>query len=206
VSDPIPPPSCAVAFKEWAGVCSALMLGRQAIILRKGGIAEADGRFVPEHPWFWLYPTHVHQAQQGLFDDPAVAAADPPPPKGTIEFRALAGVVGLGQIGDIDKFLLLLDMHVWKKETLRQRFSYRSPGLWLMAVRVFSRPMPISIEEHPEFGGCTSWVPLKGPLTTEGLRPVMDETDFQSLLDRLGPLIQGNPQLEAADPLGGRRH
>ena len=63
-----PPESCAVAFKEWAGVCDALIEGRQTIIIRKGGISEGAGPgvFVPEHAEFWLYPTWVHQAEQGL--------------------------------------------------------------------------------------------------------------------------------------------
>ena len=44
-----PPGWCAVAFKEWAGVCDALLQGRQAIIIRKGGISEGPGPgvFVP---------------------------------------------------------------------------------------------------------------------------------------------------------------
>ena len=60
--------SCRIAFKEWASVCDALLEGRQTIILRKGGISEgtAPGLFVPEHSEFWLYPTWVHQAEQGV--------------------------------------------------------------------------------------------------------------------------------------------
>ncbi len=61
------PGTCAVAFKEWSGVCDALADGRQSILLRKGGIREEPGagRFVPEHREFWLYPTGVHQAAAG---------------------------------------------------------------------------------------------------------------------------------------------
>ncbi len=67
--------SCAIAFKEWASVCDALLAGRQTIILRKGGISEgkAPGTFVPEHSQFWLYPTWVHQAEQGVRESPAAA-------------------------------------------------------------------------------------------------------------------------------------
>ena len=66
------PDSCSVAFKEWAGVCDALADGRQSLILRKGGIAEGPRGFVPEHSTFWLYPTRVHEAGQGLrVDRPA---------------------------------------------------------------------------------------------------------------------------------------
>ena len=83
--------SCGIAFKEWASVCDALLDGRQTIILRKGGVSEgtAPGFFVPEHSEFWLYPTWVHQAEQGVREGatdatiaPAVAARPAPaPPK-----------------------------------------------------------------------------------------------------------------------------
>ena len=42
------------AFKEWAVICYCLAKGKQAIILRKGGLAEPGGesklgRFLTEH-------------------------------------------------------------------------------------------------------------------------------------------------------------
>jgi len=45
------------ALKEWAVTCRALAEGRQAILLRKGGIGEAGGAFQVEHTRFWLLPT-----------------------------------------------------------------------------------------------------------------------------------------------------
>lgn len=68
ISQPVSdlPVTCDVAFKEWASVCEALASGEQTIILRKGGIAEGPGGFTVEHRAFWLYPTFVHQAEQGL--------------------------------------------------------------------------------------------------------------------------------------------
>src|SRR5438270_4902540 len=54
------------ALKEWAVICAALAEGRQAILLRKGGIAEAGGEFRVEHTRFWLYPTYVHQQREGV--------------------------------------------------------------------------------------------------------------------------------------------
>ena len=41
-----PPGGCAVAFKEWLGVCEALGSGRQSLILRKGGVAEDGGEYL----------------------------------------------------------------------------------------------------------------------------------------------------------------
>src|SRR5205823_2861074 len=93
--------SCAVAFKEWAGVCDALIQGRQSLIVRKGGIREGPGPgvFVPEHAAFWLYPTWVHQAQQGLrrvADD--LAPVHQPGPDGSVPIRAVARVELIGYV------------------------------------------------------------------------------------------------------------
>src|SRR5207244_3912009 len=95
---------CAVAFKEWAGVCDALLQGRQSIIVRKGGISEGPGPgvFVPEHAEFWLYPTAVHQAQQGLRPDVGSVPPQPagPGPGESLPIRALARVELIGYIRD----------------------------------------------------------------------------------------------------------
>ena len=63
------------AFKEWAVICDALSRGEQALILRKGGIAEENGEFRPDHARFWLFATYLHQKPDGL--KPTAAASGP---------------------------------------------------------------------------------------------------------------------------------
>ncbi len=58
-----------IAFKEWAVICRALAEGKQALILRKGGIAEAGGAFRVEQTRFWLFPTFVHQQETGIVEN-----------------------------------------------------------------------------------------------------------------------------------------
>ena len=48
-------------FKEWAVICRALAIGRQALILRKGGIAEGRAGFAFQHEEFFLFPTWFHE-------------------------------------------------------------------------------------------------------------------------------------------------
>src|SRR5262245_56802812 len=103
-----------IAFKEWAAVCQALALGRQAIILRKGGIAEAGGRFEPEHNRFWLFPTYVHQQQGGLKEDAAdlVRPAEAErPPGGTLRLSQFAEVKAIYHVQQLFGALLLEDFH-----------------------------------------------------------------------------------------------
>jgi hypothetical protein len=188
------PETCDVGFKEWAGVCDALAAGRQSIILRKGGINEVSGPgvFTPTHSAFWLYPTHLHETTQGLREVmPADPAVEPfPPGKAPISVFAMAQSVG--RIEHEQLLDRLREFHVWTDETVRRRFHYRSPGLWVLALRVYTRDTPYLLDATPEQAGCKSWVPLDRPLSTSGMRPVLaDEAwlllkmGLQSLLKRL---------------------
>src|SRR6185437_14625805 len=147
---------------------------------------EGPGGFRPEHDAFWLYPTRVHQAQQGLKPE-AARPADPPAPvpDGTVALRALAVVALAGRIDRPERLAGLDDLHVWTAETVESRFRYRRPGLWVLGVRVFRRDEPMTIPLTPEHAGCKTWVPLDAELTTAGLAPVLEPGAFQERMDRL---------------------
>lgn len=187
--DPLPP-ACDVAFKEWATVCAAVADGRQAILLRKGGIAETSGEFRPEHPVFWLYPTFLHQAEQGVRTP---GTGPPPPPAGRVDLGILVRVAGLGYVDRLETLDELADLHVWTAETIRARYHYRRPGLWLLAIRAYRREPPHQIAEAPGFAGCKSWVPLPEPLATTDLAPVVGDGAFAALLDRVRPILGPAP-------------
>src|SRR5437867_2308598 len=131
----------AVAFKEWAVICQALAEGRQALILRKGGIAEDGGRFRPEHDRFLLYPTFFHEQHRTSIKPELLplleAAARDKPPPGTVRFSHFASVAASFQVADLDKALALDALHGWTADAVRRRFHYRTPGLFVLAVRVF---------------------------------------------------------------------
>jgi hypothetical protein len=180
------PATCGMAFKEWAGVCDALAEGRQWLILRKGGIEEGPGGFRPEHDAFWLYPTAVHQAQQGL--KPAARrepAAGPRGEPGTINLAALAAVRLVRRVENLERLEALDGLHVWTAETVEKRFHYRTPGLWLLGVRVYRREPPVRIPDDPGHAGCKTWVELDDPIPTAGLEPVIPDDEFARRLARL---------------------
>ena len=68
---------------------------------------------------------------------------------------------------ELDEVLKLADEHIWREATVRQRFDYRTPGLYVFRVNVF-RVEPIDIAEEPEYAGCKTWVPLKVELSIDG--------------------------------------
>src|SRR5260370_8994576 len=86
------------AFKEWAVICTALAQGKQALILRKGGIAESAGDFAVEHTRFWLFPTYTHQQRDGIRSEalPLLEEAQAEkPPAGVIRLSHFAEISGV---------------------------------------------------------------------------------------------------------------
>jgi hypothetical protein len=78
--------------------------------------------------------------------------------------------------------LRLAGLHIWSAATVRQRFAYRQPGLFLLVVRTFQRPMPELLDESAAMAGCKSWVELPRPIATDGLQPVLTDAQFADSL------------------------
>lgn len=184
------PSTCAIAFKEWAGVCDALTDGRQSLILRKGGIAEAAGEFRPEHSSFWLYPTHLHEAQQGLRDERIPVSEHLPP--GMLDLPALVQVECVAWVDRPELLDAIVDLHVWTPETVLKRFHYRRPGLWVLGVRVFRADPPPRIVVTAEQSGCKSWVPLDEPLWTRNLIPTLEDESLNNRLASIRALTESD--------------
>lgn len=180
------------AFKEWAVICEALGQGKQTILLRKGGIAENNGEFAVEETRFWLYPTYVHQQTEGIQDearplwDTALANR---PPDGKIRLQTWAEVAGAYQIQEELPALLLSHLHYWSEETVRKRYHYKRPGLFVLVVRAYRLPRPIEIDEVPAYAGCRSWVALEKEISTEGSTPALDDESFRIVQKQLNLLL-----------------
>ncbi len=194
----LPAESCNIAFKEWSGVCDALMQGRQTVILRKGGISEGagPGQFAPEHTEFWLYPTWSHQSQQGLrpFGEPTVdTRATAPNPDGSIPIRGFARLDFFGYVTTEDALPALRPFHCLEDETIRKRFHYRRPGLWVLAARVWRQDPGFSVFPTPGHAGCTTWVVLEQPLSTSGLTPVLDDAKWAEQCGHMTSILRSGP-------------
>jgi hypothetical protein len=180
------------ALKEWAGVCLALAEGRQSLILRKGGIAEPQGEFQPEHRRFWLYPTFTHQQTEGIKPEDAsfIARAESErAPAGTVRLSHFAEVAGIYHVQDLVPVLMLGHLHILSEEIVRARFRYRTPGIHVLALRVYQCQQPLDVPEAPAYAGCRTWVELEGALPTEGAVPVISEADFRNLMRTLDTIL-----------------
>jgi hypothetical protein len=180
------------AFKEWAVICQALAEGRQALILRKGGIDDPAGAFRVDYRRFWLYPTYVHQQRAGIKPEAVPlleqAEAERPPP-GVVRLSHFAEIAGLYQVANLAAAQAVDGLHLWSETTVANRFAYRRPGLNLLAVRIFRAAEPTELPELPEYAGCRSWVELERELPTEGAAPVLSDEAFHACLRRLDLLL-----------------
>lgn len=185
------------AFKEWAVICRALAEGRQAIILRKGGIAEAGGSFQVEHDRFWLYPTYLHQQRAGVRADAVPllerAEAEKPPP-GTVRLSHTAEIPCVYEVHKLDEALALEGLHLWSQETIEARFAYRRPGLFVLPARVYRAAQSVYLPETAAYAGCRSWVELEREMPTEGATPVLSDEHFRDVLRELDRRLRPTAQ------------
>jgi hypothetical protein len=153
------------AFKEWAVICRALAAGRQDVILRKGGIAEPSGGFRVDCNSFLLLPTFIHQGADAIVPSARDLLlgidADRPPP-GTVVFTHAASVSAVTRItclADLDRFR---DRHVWADAVVAERFHRWQNELHVLEVTVAALGSPRVVPWHEDYGGCKSWVALRG--------------------------------------------
>jgi hypothetical protein len=165
----------SIAFKEWAVICAAIAAGRQSLILRKGGIAEEGGVFRPEHAEFLLYPTYFHAHRDGIKPEflPLLEEAEAArPPEGVIHFTHFVRAESVSHVTKLEDALALDPHHAWTPDVVKQRFHYRTPGLFVLKVRAFRLARPAEVAERPEYAGCKTWVQLDSPEDTAGAEPV----------------------------------
>jgi hypothetical protein len=180
------------AFKEWAVICKALALGRQAVILRKGGIAEDSADFRLVQTRFWLLPTYTHQQRAGIKPEavPLLEQAEAEKPRaGVLRLTHFAHVTGFYHVHELPAVLILNSLHMWSEATVEARFAYRRPGLYVMPVRIYRAAQPLEVPDLPLYAGCRTWVELEQPLPTDGAVPVLDDEAFHDLERTLDKLL-----------------
>lgn len=180
-----------IGFKEWQVVCDALASGRQAILLRKGGIHEGRQGFSFAHKSFFLFPTRFHvkgdQVREGTVTPlPEWQVGDP------IRITHHAEALWAITLTDWDQVAALEPFHIYSGQTVRDRFVWEDKGvnsgsIHLALVRARQLATPWEFPYEARYGGCRSWIQLPEPPAQwlETARPVLDADTLASLEDRL---------------------
>ena len=189
------PNNCRVALKEWSATCRALSAGRQIILLRKGGILDADGVFELEQPEFWLLPTWFHQDTALLqnADRHFLDAARPNSDDLQLQwFAQVARVWAIDDADDENALQVLAGLpHIWSARYLQTRVGYKPEHpLLCVALRVWELPQPHIVASQERYFGCRSWITLDEDLRLSGARPVLDEAEFEARLQDLAAKLQ----------------
>jgi hypothetical protein len=180
-----------IALKEWHLLCSALIAGEQAILLRKGGILESNNEFELEHPRFLLFPTFIHQDPDSVKPAWRDRIIKLPKEPDQITIEGWAEVVKIFEVPSRPAMDALDDLHLWDKPLIDMRFNYRPHNpLYLMVVRAWRLAHPVTIPHNIQYAGCKSWVPLEKSVPTENSAPAIDESNLQQLVMRISRTFQ----------------
>lgn len=185
------------ALKEWAAVVRALELGRQIVLLRKGGIAESQGRFEVTNREFLLYPTYEHQEERFFVPEWKEVVAE--------SFAGRKpGQVRIGSWARVEEVIRLSDGaflphagadHVYSEAFVEQRRQYKPDHpLYVLVLRVLILPKPFMLAERPEYAGCRSWVSLAEDIDVSGSTPVLSDEEFSVRMKNLVASLRGPSQ------------
>ena len=156
-----------MALKEWDVVCEALGSGRQAIVIRKGGIAEGKDGLRFDHEEFVLLPTFFHQQSERVVPEADFAArqAGAEGERESVEIRHAATLVWHKIVTDRSVLGRLQAYHILAPEEVENRYAQKpSPGVQIALLRVYRLDPPQRVPWQKSFGGCRSWAEMENDL------------------------------------------
>ncbi len=184
-----------IALKEWAGLCDLLAEGRQALILRKGGIHEdaGPGCFEARHPRFALWPAWSHQSPEG-FRPPYAQALERLDEPEQVRLRAWAEIDHIWLVPHPEALQPIHDLHVWSPSFIDQRWQYKpQQPLWLILLRTQRLHEPVLRPNRQSYSGCRSWFDLdpNDAIDPSASEPVFSPEKFAAMKDRIDHAIMG---------------
>lgn len=177
------------ALKEWACVVDALGAGLQIMLLRKGGIVEAerDG-FKLRHEEFLLFPTWEHQHSDMIREEFRARYApyqDPYEGK-SVPITLLAHVTDILSAPPAATLRDAQESYIWNGMFLDKRYTYRPDlPLYILLLRVYRLANPALIPNRPSYAGCKSWVNLTEEIGTGNAEPVLPQNRFNEMRENL---------------------
>jgi hypothetical protein len=95
------------------------------------------------------------------------------------------------ELTDEQQLTQLAGLHIHSEATVRERFHYRRPSLFVLVPRIYRTPTVVSIPNTPAITGCRSWVELETPISIEHLMPVQTTDEFAAVTQDIVARIRG---------------
>ncbi len=180
------------ALKEWEAAVKSLEKGNTILLLRKGGIKEVLGQFKVNHNPILLYPTYEHQKPHLLKSD--YAAFVNPVPSGwhpkTIRISSWANITNIFQVTEFSIIKQLYPYHIWTENFVEERFNWKqNQPLFVLLLRVFLLPQPITIPYNSSYGGCRSWIQLNQDISLLESYSVIAENNYYQKVEEIRKII-----------------
>jgi hypothetical protein len=185
------PTQTATALKEWASVVTAILEGKQNILIRKGGIIEKHDCFEVESEQFLFYPTFLHQdvtridevnhdyldkAQQFKLNDSQIMVS------------GFAQVVEIFKVSHFEQLQAVLPLTIYNQHHIELLWNWKpEKPCYVLLLKAATLETPVAITEKPEYGGCVSWIELdevKQQLCSNqplNLMPALSDTAFAKI-------------------------
>ncbi len=170
------------ALKEWQVAVNALEQGATILLLRKGGIREAGGKFSVPHETVLLYPTYEHQQPELLKPDYAaqVQAVESGWHPDQVRIGSWATITDIIQITQADAIARLLPFHIWTMQCVTERLKWKpSQPIQGLLLRVYKLPEPQIIPYLESYGGCKSWIDLQTAIALDDRHPAFNDAEYQ---------------------------
>jgi hypothetical protein len=170
--------------KEWQVAVTALLQGETILLLRKGGIREAQGRFSLAARQVLLLPTLEHQKTALLkepFQSLAVAGTTPSPSPGTgqICFTSWATITHALPLTAAAEVAALLPHLVWNEQFVEERLGWQPERpLYGLLLRAYRLESPLVLPRHGRYSGCRSWVEIGESVAVENSTPALAAADY----------------------------
>jgi len=162
------------SLKEWSSVIDTIGRGDQVILIRKGGIADAD--FGLEAQQFYLYPTYFHQGESDH--------------RAGVSVTHWCEVARMWRIRDIDSLYRLAPQIAMPRETLEARYRFRpDQALHVIGVRTFRLAKPVEVKFREAYAGCRSWLSVDDEIDTAGSTAALSENELTARLDAIDSLL-----------------
>ena len=163
-----------------------MALGKQILIVRKGGIHQDDKEFRIIHPNFLLFPTYEHQ-KLDLLKSPvhqdSITPLEDVPNGNEVHFKYWLQVTNIYELRDSETLSKISPFHHWTEDYVKSRFHWRpSQPLTLALLRLFKLENETSVPLTPEFSGCKSWVELDQNIPVVSAQPVLSDDEYLSLI------------------------